>query len=522
MSLDTWRLDAKPAPSLRGSLRRLQDRLLPSEAANTTWHVSPAIDLFGYGFAWLVAAAPIYLMLGAERLVPRDYRTEGLVFLAMGVLLFDVHRHFTFPYVFLDPSVRRRFPLRVFLLPALLFGLLTQLPALWYSDVQLSVPGVAAVAAWLLLLFQTLRHDGMGSRSRMRALWHAVAALALGTAVGVVAPGSGSLAWWMLLIPTAASLALSARLFRSLAEGEAAVADVRPARRRSGLLPGTLIALVAVSAAARVLAPGLLVPVSLLVNGIFVAYIGWLLHHGMSQKYGILRIYSSKSGHETKVPGWVDRFVAWSWIPMLLVWTAGASPEMLRAYLDNQSLGASNVISPLMRLTERHFVAALLVASLPIVGGLATFGYYEWKLHRLQNVPRLGYVAGTSLLYASIFVIGPAGAYVAFAASHSIEYMTFILAFQRRRYGRSDGSAPVLEHVTRHPLVYFGTGVAGLLALFVVGRYVLGYGVAQVPYAFGYPIPLWVYWYSILQAMIHFYYDGFLWKLRRPELARSI
>ena len=100
--------------------------------------------------------------------------------------------------------------------------------------------------------------------------------------------------------------------------------------------------------------------------------------------------------------------------------------------------------------------------------------------------------------------------------------MTFSWALQGRRYAQTGGTAPILEHMTRHPLLYFGLGSLVLMALFIVGRDVLGFGLDAVPYAFGYPTPLWVFWYSILQALIHFYYDGFLWKLRRPELARSV
>jgi len=207
---------------------------------------------------------------------------------------------------------------------------------------------------------------------------------------------------------------------------------------------------------------------------------------------------------------------------MMIVWAAGSSPETVRAYLDNQSSGASVFVSPLIGIVEQHFAATFALAMAPIVGALGAFLYFESKLHGLRNMPRLGYVAGSTLLYASMFPLGPAGMYTAFAASHSIEYMTFIWAFQRRRYATSGGTAPILEHITQRPVLYFGTGVVVLLTLFIGGRYVLVYGVQEMPVAFGHPIPVWIFWYSIMQALIHFYYDGFLWKLRRPELAQSI
>ncbi len=499
-----------------------RQRLFPPIDAPTTWHVSPIVDLFGYGFGWLILAVPLYLALGSDSLQPADYRTQGMVFIALGVLLFDVHRHFTFPYIFFDRSIRQRFPLRVMVLPFLLLGLWTQMPTLSDSWTRVSMPGAAAVAAWVILLFQLLRHDGMGPVARKRALY-CVGGAVLGAGVLGATPAlSAHYAWIMLILPVGASLVISALLFRSLGAGSQQFTDVQPKRSRSGWLPACMVGLVLASGVSTRVLGGLTTPVYTLVNAAFVMYVGWLLHHGMSQKYGILRLYSSKSGRSDKVPGWVDRSIAWCWVPMTIVWAAGSSPMVVRLYLDNQSSGASNFVSPLLDFIYANFSLTMALAIAPIVGSLAAFVYFEWRIHQFRNLPRLGYVLGTMLLWASMFPLGSAGLYIALAASHSIEYMVFIWAFQRRRYAKPGTSSPILEQMTRRPLLYFGTGALLLTTIFVFGRFVARYGMDEIPMVAGVPVPLWLFWYSIVQALIHFYYDGFLWKLRRPELARSI
>jgi len=508
--------------------RSWYQRLFPPIDSPTNWHVSPVVDLFGYGFGWLVLAAPLYFALGAQGLEPGDYRVQGMAFIAMAVLLFDVHRHFTFPYIFLDRSVRQRFPMRIFLLPVLLIGLFTQIPFLSNSWTLLTAPGVAAVLAWIGLLFHALRHDGMGPAPRKRALLIGGGAALLAAALTTSSGSIPYYPWMMLLLPVGASLSLSALLFRSLGvrSGDGAArefTDVKPDRGRSGVLPTCMIGLVVASGILTSVGGNPLVPVPTLVNGIFVVYVGWLLHHGMSQKYGILRLYSSKSGCSEKVPGSVDRWIAWCWVPMIFVWAAGSSPDAVRIYLDNQSMGASAFVSPILAFIQAHYAWTMAAAIAPIAGSLAAFLYYEWRIHQLRNMPRLGYVAGTMLLYASMFPLGSAGLYVALAASHSIEYMTFIWAFQRRRYAKpGSSSSRILEQMTKHPLLYFGTGTLFLASVFIFGRFVTRFGFEQMPYVAGFSVPAWLFWYSIVQAMIHFYYDGFLWKLRRPDLARSM
>ena len=32
----------------------------------------------------------------------------------------------------------------------------------------------------------------------------------------------------------------------------------------------------------------------------------------------------------------------------------------------------------------------------------------------------------------------------------------------------------------------------------------------------------WIFWWAIYQSMMHFYFDGFLWKMRKPTLRHNL
>ncbi len=61
----------------------------------------------------------------------------------------------------------------------------------------------------------------------------------------------------------------------------------------------------------------------------------WNIWHTLSQKYGILRIYSAKARNEntTSVPGWVDRLFVMGWLPLIVTYVAPRfTEEIMREF----------------------------------------------------------------------------------------------------------------------------------------------------------------------------------------------
>jgi hypothetical protein len=247
----------------------------------------------------------------------------------------------------------------------------------------------------------------------------------------------------------------------------------------------------------------------------------WNIWHTYMQKYGILRLYEAKSGSGARgVPGWSDRLVVLAWLPLYLVWLAPAHAGEVSRYFAS----VREHTAPLIAALESTG-AWLVPPAVALVGfSLVSFAVYEWRVHRLRVAPRLWMAGGTILVSAAFLVANPVKVYMALAFGHAVEYMVFVWAFQRRRYARPLAHDPALGRLLRHPLAAYGIFTVAAAALFVTGSY-WGILVARDqprPELFGVPLALWFSFWAVYQSMVHFYFDGFLWKMRLPELRAQL
>jgi hypothetical protein len=492
------------------------------------WHLSPVIDIGAYSLSWLWVLAPLVLLGPA--------RPDYLVLYLLTIALTDLHRHFGLPYVYLDGDVRRRYPARFWLFPAVLLGAWAASPALAASEIVLSTAGVCALAAGLVLLLQVLRRDGGPAAVPTREL-ALVLGLGLGAALGLQLFGlrfglSFDPAWWWL----------GAALFAT------AWFDRRPRPRAPGADPAGLaeqaiasdggpsfaasMLILALLGLALLLGPTIEahqveggVPIEHLLAFVGAIAALWNFWHVYMQKYGILRMYSAKaraaaSASAREVPGWTDKALVLCWLPLYFAYLGPLYREIAVDYFDD----AAAVLPGFIDLLE-----GAMPLTLPLTAGLVVVVHIlwvraEWRGHGLRNAPRLWMAGGTSALAICFFLFDPVKVYIAFAFSHALEYCVFIWAFQRKRYHAKLAHDPLLGRLLRRPvLFYLGMIVlfaGALLLLKYWGRWIMPS--AEQPELLGYRTAYWLGFWGIYQSMIHFYFDGFLWKMRLPSVRANL
>ena len=471
------------------------------------WHVSPVVDLIGYSFAWVLIVPAMYWLVGSDPVT-------GFSIFIVTTLVTDLHRHYTLPYVYLDRGVRARFPMRFWLLPAVFAACLTQSPALARSASPLASTEWAAIAAWIVWLVQIVRQDRGGWFQLNRAL-PAFLVTVLGGALwsGMTAPGTEQGSAW-LLCALAGSIWLHVAVLR---DGEP---DRLAGRRAHVGFPLTIGALAAAAFAGALDATS--ISLRTVANVVLMSFLLWHVYHVLMQKYGILRIYSAKSGRPEKVPAWVDRLLVWCIVPALFVWVGANQLPALTERLSIESPGLDRTLVPFLALLGESYAVLISLSFALIAGAALAFLYYEWRVHALRCWPRLAYAAGSLLFYSTFFTLGLFGFYSSFAFAHGIEYMVFIWAFQKRRYAAEPAQtqAPGLARLLRHPMAFYLGSTAVLAAALFYVRYQPRFSEALPRLAdLGGESPMeWVRWYTIYQGILHFYYDGFLWKMRRPEV----
>lgn len=246
----------------------------------------------------------------------------------------------------------------------------------------------------------------------------------------------------------------------------------------------------------------------------------WNVWHVYAQKFGVLRLYAAKSGSARQSPRWVDRLLLFCWVPLYLVWLGPS----YRAQIESAFPTVRELALPLVDAMTRARATFLAPAIACVAVGVGVFLYNEWRAQGLANVPRLAMALGTTLLSASFLVFNPIHVFMAFAFSHAVEYMVFVWAFQRRRYRVPRVPEPLLGRILKRPWAAYGVFTLGITVPYLLMRF-WGYLIVPEsanPVLLGTTIERWAFYWSVFQSLVHFYYDGFLWKMRMPSLRANL
>jgi len=131
---------------------------------------------------------------------------------------------------------------------------------------------------------------------------------------------------------------------------------------------------------------------------------------------------------------------------------------------------------------------------------------------------------GTACLSTSFLIFDPVKVFLAYTFSHAVEYFVFVWAYQRKRFSKPQPGRSLMERLSRHPAVFYWSFLVIVSGVYIVAKY---WGVTifpgeKRPKFGGISAAQWIYFWGIAQSMIHFYYDGFLWKMRSPETRANI
>lgn len=471
----------------------------PTEAVQG-WHISPLIDVVAYQFSWLLILVPLAF---AGETHPSDY----LALWAVGITTSFVHRHVTMPYVYLDGAVFRTHKPRFTMVPAvLLIGFIAsvflqraRVPAHFFVAADVGV-FVASLVPFYALWWRDRQGEVLSNR-----------ALVAGTAPFVVALVAG-----LALLPTHHEAFLVVVGLTTLA------ASVLVGGHR-GVIGVTALALLFGVVGTAAFGPlNQSVYRTRGVVGAFAMVAAlWNIWHTAAQKVGILRVYNAKSTApvERKVPLWVDRLMVFGWFPFLAAFLVGDQREtiltqgrVVKQYLEPVVDGVT-AVSPVL----------LPIGVLCIIASWAIFLRYEWRATRLKTTPRLTMALGLTLLSASFLVASPLKVYVAYGFSHAIEYVVFVWAFQRRRYAVPLEPQPLLQRILKHSVLFYAAFIGIIAGVYFVSEFGIAMGLYENPLRInglrsGTIIYVWAIWHSFA----HFYFDGFLWKMRLTSVRASL
>ncbi len=242
------------------------------------------------------------------------------------------------------------------------------------------------------------------------------------------------------------------------------------------------------------------------INMILVAVVGglWNAEHTLMQRYGITRIYGRRAGDEL---GSIEKtmLVGWFLIPLLWVVARGNLRHVVEQFGAGTVSGSAATI--LARMSGEARIA------LPLVILAATYLTVRWlaaqrpdRLRGGANPGKWIYLASTAGLF-TVAIIDPVAGLMGFVGSHAIEY--FVIVNQSiASEARHDGTLGRVARLRHGRSSFFGLYLAAASGLFVV-----------------------LYWWApprillvtvLTIGALHFFYDSFIWKLRKPAVAASL
>ncbi len=244
-------------------------------------------------------------------------------------------------------------------------------------------------------------------------------------------------------------------------------------------------------------------------HGLIIFVSAWDIWHVLMQHYGFMRIYDAKQGVMGSTVSRMDWAVSISWYLTLII----ASPHYRHNLLSRAYAAGLPLISSNYFVAMQNFMM-ILTATLT----LAYVGYhlYLWRTGRPVSFRKLAllgiFLSATYYLYVYVedFVVG----FCVWSAFHCIQYYGIVWAFNRTRVARNSPLTSFVRFLFRPR--------TGLVILYL--GLIAGYG--SVNYWVGFVAD--ETWHRLLIAFVftsnalHYYYDGFIWKLREPETRQDL
>ncbi len=231
----------------------------------------------------------------------------------------------------------------------------------------------------------------------------------------------------------------------------------------------------------------------------------WNAGHTLQQRYGISRIYGRKAGH---ADGRVEHALLWSLLVLALVWAAAdprTSDRIAAAGLGGHNQKGLTVLVDLAPVARWALV--------PVIAVVAAFGVawvrQEWRAERVNPAKWL-YLASSVALFG-VILVSPIAGFVGYVGAHAAEYFLVVHRHLGDRYPDpvTDGGAPLGRAVRSGPGptgIIVAYAVVVVTAIYAIGRFLGPQAFATVFLTLG---------------ALHLFYDGLIWKLRRPEVARG-
>jgi len=244
-------------------------------------------------------------------------------------------------------------------------------------------------------------------------------------------------------------------------------------------------------------------------KGILLVVFFWGVWHGLMQTYGFCRIYDAKTGTFDTLTRRLD-------FAMCVIWFATAvalSPYRLSDTLDTYYMCGGPFIPPSMVQLGQGLILLLAVA----VSGLFVAHFCRlWIIGKRPNPVKVALLM-TSIAfwwYCNNLVANILVGIALFEVFHDVQYLSLVWIYNRNRVEKDSNIGGFMRFVFRRSGSLMGLYVGLVLAYGSVSYINAHIGMDTVKRILTGVVTA--------STLLHFYYDGFIWKVRERSTRQSL
>jgi Flp pilus assembly protein TadD len=244
-------------------------------------------------------------------------------------------------------------------------------------------------------------------------------------------------------------------------------------------------------------------------KGIILVVFFWGVWHGMMQTYGFCRIYDAKMGAFAALSRRLDFATCGIWFAAGVLLSSNRMTDTLETYYAS----GGPYISPLLlhNVQQVVLVAAVGVSILFLVNFA-----WMWMLGKRSNPVKLA-LLGTSIAfwwYCNNGVSNILAGIALFEVFHDTQYLSLVWIYNRNRVEKDSSIGGFMRFVFRR-----SGSLVGLYIGLVFAYGSLGYFNSRLEIE---TIKRILTGVVAASGLLHFYYDGFIWKVREKSTRESL
>jgi tetratricopeptide (TPR) repeat protein len=241
---------------------------------------------------------------------------------------------------------------------------------------------------------------------------------------------------------------------------------------------------------------------------VFVAFV-WGIWHGMMQTYGFCRIYDAKVGSFAELTRRLDFALCGIWFATAVLLSPQRMTDTLETYY---SAGGPFIPPGLLRTAQQ----GLLAVALAVAGLFLANLVWAWiRGQRPSPVKLVLLVTSISFWwYCNNIVASVLVGIALFEVFHDVQYLSLVWIYNRKRVESDSSIGGFMRFVFRRSGSLVGLYVGLIFAYGALGYFKSSVGVDSVKTILAGVVTA--------SALLHFYYDGFIWKVREKSTRQSL